>query len=187
MRIWTVSNMLSVTRVFLVIPIAFLLLNEQPHYRLYALGLMVLAVATDLLDGMVARRLHQVTELGKIIDPLADKIAVVVVAGILTIQHKLPVWFFATAVARDVIIFFGGMYVKITRGITLQSTLIGKWAVTVLAALIIIAAADGENFEWLKTMFLVAGTFMLICSFVAYAKRFFEIVVRSEVSVSGSK
>ena len=175
-RIWTISNLLSFARIILVIPIAVLLVVENPSAKYVAIGLIVIATFTDLFDGMLARKLHQVTELGKIVDPLADKIAVGVVGVILLVQGKLPAWFVLLAILRDVMIFFGGTYINKTRKILLQSNTAGKWAVTVMTALILLTILDRGEIDWLKNVFLAASSVLLLLSFGLYLKRFIEIV-----------
>src|SRR5437016_2295777 len=136
-QVWTPSNCLSFLRVILVLPIATLVASGIPERRLVAGGLILLAIATDYFDGVLARKLNQVTELGKIIDPVADKLAVGIVGVTLAINGKIPVWFILAALVRDVLIFVGGLYVKRTKGILLQSNLAGKWTVTVVSAYIL--------------------------------------------------
>lgn len=171
-RIWTLSNILSLIRVLLVIPIAYLMINDQSSHKIYVIGLIIIASLTDFLDGKLARKLHQVTELGKIIDPVADKIAVIIVCLVLVLQEKIPFWFFIAAALRDVLIFIGGMYMKKKRGIVLQSNLIGKWTVSLVAILIVVAIIDDVALVQPKNWLLVLCSFLLIVSFGLYFKRF---------------
>ncbi|MDI6767552.1 MAG: CDP-alcohol phosphatidyltransferase family protein [Bacteroidota bacterium] len=171
-RIWTISNILSSSRIVLLIPLALLLLAENPDLRWYTIGLMVLIASTDMLDGYFARRFHQVSEIGKILDPLADKIAVGVVVFILALQGKIPAWFLTIVISRDVLIFTGGMYIKKTRNIILVSNQIGKWAVTAVAAFLMIAVLDFQELFLFREILLYFSTMLLILSFVLYLKRY---------------
>jgi CDP-diacylglycerol--glycerol-3-phosphate 3-phosphatidyltransferase len=184
-RVWTVSNVLSIVRLLLVVPIAVLLLrNDSPRFLLA--GLIVVAGMTDLFDGMLARRFNQVTELGKIIDPLADKIGIAAVAIILTLQGRIPTWFMLFVVVRDVAIFIGGLYLKSTRGIVLQSNLLGKWAVACIAVLILVVALETPQLEWMKTVLLGFATLLLAASSVSYGLRFASVLHTENVSPSSS-
>src|SRR5882762_5953351 len=127
--VWTVSNVLSFIRVLLVIPIAILLTGDDPFSRFAAAGLIVLAASTDFLDGLLARKLHQETDLGKTIDPLADKLGVGLLAFVLTQQGKLPIWFLVLVLLRDGAIFLGAAYVRRLKVLVLQSNEAGKWGV----------------------------------------------------------
>lgn len=175
-RIWTLSNILSITRVLLVLPIAYLLIDGQPSNRDYIIGLIIIAALTDLLDGIFARKFHQVTELGKILDPVADKIAVIIVCFVLTLQEKIPLWFFIAAALRDVLIFIGGIYVKNAKGVVLQSNLLGKWTVGVVSLLILVVILGVSEILWLKQGLLALSTVMLVASFVLYLKRYLEVM-----------
>ena len=172
-RIWTISNGLSFLRILLVIPIAILLF--QPGSRMLVAGLLVFAALTDLLDGYLARIMNEVSEFGKIIDPLADKIAVGVVCLILMVQGKVPLWFFLVAVVRDLIIFLGGVYIRRKRGVTLQSNMFGKWTVTSVAFFVLISVVDEPSLLVVKNVLMIVSTCMLFVSFWLYSKRFFEV------------
>jgi CDP-diacylglycerol--glycerol-3-phosphate 3-phosphatidyltransferase len=182
--IWTVSNLLTILRVLLVIPIAYLLLLGDPFSRMLAVLLIAAATATDFLDGLIARKLHQVTEFGKILDPVADKIAVGVVAWILTQQGQLPVWFLVTVLLRDGVIFFAGVYLRRARGIVLQSNQAGKWAVTAIAALILLSVLDPPGAEWLHLLLLTTSTVLLAISSLLYLRRFLAVRSGSEAGLS---
>jgi CDP-diacylglycerol--glycerol-3-phosphate 3-phosphatidyltransferase len=171
-RVWNVSNALSVLRVLLVAPIAMVLLRNDPADRLLLAVLISLAGITDLLDGYAARKLSQVTELGKILDPLADKIAVGVVAIVLAVQGRIPAWFLAAVLLRDVAIVAGGMYLRRSRGLTLQSNMFGKWAVTVLAWYILAVVLEPTGVPLLKEVLLGSALIMLLLSFGSYLRRF---------------
>ena len=175
-RIWTISNLLSFSRIILAIPISLLLLSNEVTSKFYAVGLILIAAFTDLFDGIIARKLNQVTEFGKILDPLADKIAIAIFALILTQHGKLPLWFFLIVVIRDVLIFTGGMYIKKTKGIVLQSNLIGKWSVTSVAFLILFTVLDIPEIFLVKQIFLFLSTAMLWLSFIVYLKRFVNTI-----------
>jgi CDP-diacylglycerol--glycerol-3-phosphate 3-phosphatidyltransferase len=148
--------------------------SSLPAARWWAAGLMVLGAITDKLDGMLARKRRQETEWGRIIDPLADKIAVAVVAFTLLYVGDIPVWFVVLLVARDVVIFSGGMYLKTTRGTVLGSNTTGKWAFGIAGLTLFVLLVSG--------MSIVAEALMLICvvllatSFVLYVRRFLQVV-----------
>jgi cardiolipin synthase (CMP-forming) len=101
-----IPNALSVLRMLLVAPVAWLLLDNE--YRL-TLGVFAVAAATDGLDGFLAKRCGWTSELGKILDPLADKILLVGVFVTLAILGVVPVWLAAVAVGRDVVITTGAI------------------------------------------------------------------------------
>jgi cardiolipin synthase (CMP-forming) len=101
-----IPNALCVLRMLLVAPVAWLLIAGE--YRL-TLGLFAFAAATDGLDGYLAKRCGWTSELGRILDPLADKILLVGVFLTLAALGLVPVWLAAAAVARDAIITAGAI------------------------------------------------------------------------------
>jgi cardiolipin synthase len=99
-------NALCVLRIILIGPIAALLLQGR-----LPLALLVFAFAalTDVLDGYLAKRFGWQTELGKRLDPLADKLLLVTVFVVVALLGRAPIWLAATVVARDLIITAGGL------------------------------------------------------------------------------
>ncbi len=130
---WTVSNMLSASRILLMAPVVYFFLSPIEHNREYAVLFTLLAVTTDALDGYFARLFHQESELGKVIDPLADKIGVGIVVVLLLIFGDIPLWFALLVLCRDIVIFLGGLYIRKRTGIILPSNMAGKFAVSFVA------------------------------------------------------
>lgn len=114
----------------LTIPIAIAMGNDQPWL---AFGLCWFAALTDWLDGWVARRTDTVSEWGKVIDPVADKILVGTVVVMLLVKGLLPLWFVAAVVVRDVIILIAAVYSKKYTPVILPSLMSGKLAVSAIA------------------------------------------------------
>jgi cardiolipin synthase len=115
-RVFTVPNLLSLLRL-LGVPL-FLWLVLWPNYggpKHDVLALVVLAVgaATDYLDGKLARRWNQITRLGQMLDPTADRLYIIATLVGLTARDIIPVWFAAFLVARDLVLL--GMLVVARR------------------------------------------------------------------------
>ena len=105
-RIWTIPNLLSMLRLALVPP--FLVLIVVGDY-VAALIVLVVASFTDLLDGYLARRLHQVTRLGQILDPAADRLYIFAALVGLAANDLVPWWIVVVIVARDVFLLVLGV------------------------------------------------------------------------------
>jgi len=123
----TISNLLSIFRALLSVPFALVMLLPDPPLRFWAVGILLAGMMTDKLDGDLARRRGEETEWGKILDPLADKVCVAVMALVLLKVGDFPLWFVLALLSRDMLIFLGGMYLKSTRGVVLPSNVAGKW------------------------------------------------------------
>jgi cardiolipin synthase len=98
-RIATVPNVITFGR--LVVLALFLLLLFGAGDRLAATGLLVVAGATDFLDGYLARRLGQVSTLGKVIDPIADRLVLATVAVSVIVYGAVPLWLGVLVLARE--------------------------------------------------------------------------------------
>jgi cardiolipin synthase (CMP-forming) len=159
---WNISNLLSLLRLILAVPISVALILNKPYL---AFGMGMIAFISDFLDGYFARKLNQVTELGKIIDPLADKVVVISVVLVLFFQGKFPLWLGASIISRDILILIGGLLIKRKLGYALPSNFAGKLTVTVIAIYIFGVIL---NTNWI----IVIGPFcvivMLIFSFILY-------------------
>ena len=173
--IWNISNGLSILRILMVIPASYYLLIGTSSSHMIAFILIVIGAATDFLDGYFARKYSQVTDFGRIIDPLADKVAIGVLVVILLIRSLLPLWFVLSILIRDIIIFSGGMYVQKSKGIVLQSNWLGKWTAGVLALLVGITVLNMDSLLQVKQIFIYGSTVMIILSFASYAKRFMQL------------
>jgi cardiolipin synthase (CMP-forming) len=101
-----IPNALCVFRMLLVVPVAWLLARGEYWATLWVFAV---AAASDGLDGFLAKRFGWTSELGKILDPLADKILLVSVFIALAVLGLVPVWLAGAAVARDVVITGGAI------------------------------------------------------------------------------
>ena len=108
-KIWTPSNALCILRIFLLYPIYQGLSQNTPAGNRWALFLMTVAVLTDYMDGFLARRLKQVSDVGKILDPLADKLCVGLGIFALYQYYGLPLWITAVIIGRDILIILGSL------------------------------------------------------------------------------
>jgi cardiolipin synthase (CMP-forming) len=128
---------------------------------------------SDLLDGYLARRLNQVSELGKIIDPVADKLAIVTIAIMMFIYGLIPLWFIIIVVLRDVLILFFGLILKRKKKIVLMSNYPGKIAVfTIGLALVFSIFKNTELLRNISSLLYYISTLLIVYSSFLYYKRF---------------
>ena len=178
---WTLSNILSASRILLMAPVVYFFLSPVQHNREYAVLFTLLAVTTDALDGYFARLFHQESELGKVIDPLADKIGVGIVVVLLLIFGDISPWFALLVLSRDVIIFLGGLYIRKRTGLILPSNMAGKIAVCFVALTLVLSMVHYRIFSTARVISLYASIVTLLFSFIVYANRF-RAVLSSEKS-----
>lgn len=137
-------NVVTIARLALV-PVAVALLLSGN--RAAAVAVLAVSLAGDALDGHLARRLGRVTELGKVLDPVADKIAIDAVLCCLTAAREFPAWALAVVLARDAAIVAGAAFVARRAASTPQSVWVGKAALIALAAMTLAFTADARPFE----------------------------------------
>jgi CDP-diacylglycerol--glycerol-3-phosphate 3-phosphatidyltransferase len=140
--LWTPSNLISGLRAVMTIPAGICISNGS---YVTAAVICFLAFVTDLLDGYVARKTNDVTELGKIIDPVADKIYVGVVVLVMLIHGLLPLWFVLAVLLRDVLILVVGIWATRKFKVVLPSNYPGKGAVLVIALTLFMTLLGAES------------------------------------------
>ena len=175
-ELFYISNFLSIFRIILLFPLSYLLFTDTNQHRTLILVILLSMYITDLLDGFLARKLNQVTELGKIIDPLADKISVVTLVIILLIQNKIPLWFVSIVVLRDVLILLFGLMLKERKKITLMSNYPGKAAVLSIGVVIFLAVLDISEINNYIIYLMYLSIALIFYSSFLYLKRFKQTI-----------
>lgn len=176
-EIFTFANFLSFLRLLLGIPFWILLENlENPNTKWIVFGLAIFAAITDILDGYFARKYNETTEIGKIIDPLADKVCMgIVVIRLYTLGLLDPTLFFII-IGRDVLIFLGGIIVSKKLNRVLPSNMMGKVTVLVTGLLVLFIIAGVEYSSiYFKSIYWLTFALQII-SFLVYALRSIEFL-----------
>jgi cardiolipin synthase (CMP-forming) len=171
-QLYTLANFISIGRLLLLVPLYICLRNGQNGGgNLWAMVVMGIALLTDLLDGLIARIMHQVSDWGKLLDPIADKMWIGFLALFLALpsrEHPLPFLFLALVIARDVAIVIAGSYAYGRTGIVLSSNWLGKVAMVCTAVTLILYTTywtppflpilTPENVMWLTTVMLLLSS-----------------------------
>lgn len=97
-------NKLTLLRIVLVPIFVVVLYLNFPYNNLVALAIFILASLTDLLDGKIARKYHLVTDFGKFMDPIADKLLVTAALLVFVDWHMMPAWVAIVVIAREFIV-----------------------------------------------------------------------------------
>ena len=132
--ILTVPNLISLLRI-LLIPVFSYLIVHRPS-TLAGIVLLSFVVATDWVDGAIARRTNQVSELGKILDPVADRLAIAAGLAALVIRGAFPLWAALLILVRDALVLIAGAALLSARRVRLDVRFIGKTATFCLMAAI---------------------------------------------------
>lgn len=119
-----VPNLITIMRILLIAPIAIALSHDQLLTSLLLIGF---AAVSDAADGFLAKQFGWQTELGAVLDPLADKLLLVTVFVTLATLGGVPIWLMAAAVGRDFLIVLGALaYRRFTGAVRMEPTLISK-------------------------------------------------------------
>ena len=169
-----IPNLISIGRIFLLLPIGYFLSRPGVENHLYALACLTAAAISDLLDGYLARRLNQQTKLGLVLDPLSDKIMAAVLVVLLIIYREFPLWLAAVIIGRDLLIMMGSLWIKTKTSDIPASNLSGKYAFTAIAVLLISYVIEYDFGIWLFTTLTILlaalSLAMYTCSFVIVLK-----------------
>ena len=141
-RIMTLANAISISRIFLAIPLVLIFedIADGMTGKLWqAFALIIIIVLTDFLDGYVARKAGEITNFGKLIDPVADKVCMMVVLIYLIISNKLPfLLFFLTLAIRDIFLIIIGVYLMFSQEEVFQSNKSGKWFIGISSLMMVL-------------------------------------------------
>lgn len=174
-KVFTFSNVISFSRFFVAFPVIILHYNNNLSYDWITIALIAYAGISDYLDGLVARKTNTISEVGKVIDPVSDKLCAVILFIYTVWLGWVPAWFLYINVARDIFIMIGSSLIKIKFGKVAMSTITGKIYVNILA------------FYWIAVFFfrdavivhqylLYISTAVMVISFFAYLRRYRSIM-----------
>jgi CDP-diacylglycerol--glycerol-3-phosphate 3-phosphatidyltransferase len=173
-----ISNILSLVRIGLIPLIVFSIIR---HYYLMTLVTGGLAILSDMLDGYFARRLNQQSDLGKILDPVADKLVIgVVVLALILSNPKFPLWAFAIVITRDLLIVFGNIVLFRRKRIVTKSNRWGKGTSFVLSTALMLYVFDDyfNNYfpDSIPFYVLSIGLVLALISAWTYGKRWLYLM-----------
>ncbi len=163
-------NRLTIIRV-LLIPffVFFMLASFGPMGDYIALAIFIVASLTDMLDGMIARKYNLITNFGKFMDPLADKLLVCSAMICLVDLGRIPSWIVIIIIAREFIIS-GFRLVAADKGVVIAAGMIGKVKTVFQMAMIILMILNLSNpvFVTITTVIMYAALALTIISLIDY-------------------
>ena len=143
-NVWNVPNVLTMIRLLLV-PV-FVALFVRGHEKA-ALAVFIAASLTDMLDGMLARKLNQITDFGKLFDPLADKLMVLTALVCQACAGVFPWVAIIIVGCKELFMVFGGLFM-LSRDVVVYSNYVGKAAQVCFIASLILSFFHRELAEW---------------------------------------
>jgi len=171
----TLPNFLSISRLFLLPLILFFIATKQ---NVVALVLMIVSWITDALDGFIARRTNQVTNLGKLLDHLVDKIWVGTILVTLVLVKDLPIWIAGAVIIRDLLIVIGSSLAMQKKSVVYSSNIIGKITGFFFAMMMVGYLLDFS--QSIRTILLIIVGGLILISFFNYLYVFIR-TIKSQV------
>jgi CDP-diacylglycerol--glycerol-3-phosphate 3-phosphatidyltransferase len=167
-----IPNLLSLSR-FLLAPLVFYFFSLAGWAgKVLTLGFLSLLFATDFFDGYLARKLNQQSDLGRILDPLADKLLILLLITALIIYRDLPLYVLFIVLGRDLLILIGGLYITLTKKIVIESNIWGKAATVCMMIAVLIYVLD--IWWYISLASLIAGLTLIFISLLTYIITFFN-------------
>ena len=176
-------NKLTVVRVLMIPFFVWFMLpslgGEMAASKWIALAIFCIASLTDLLDGKIARKYNLVTNFGKFMDPLADKLLVGAAMICLVEMGRLPAWIVIVIISREFIIS-GFRLIASDNGIVIAASYWGKFTTVFQMAMIIvlIAAFEGSVFAVVEQILIWVSLILTIVSLVDYIRKNKEVLTQ---------
>lgn len=176
-----IPNFLSLCRLGMVpvFCVVFFLPDERAH--LWAAGIYALASITDVADGIIARKFNQITRLGRILDPLADKLMTFSVIICITVAGLIPVWAVVVFFCKETLMCLGAlsMYHKVDD--VMASDYLGKGSTAVFFVVcVLLLVFPGIPRGWATGM-ITGALALTIAAFFHYLWRYLAVVGKRDI------
>lgn len=168
-KIITIPNILSFFRIYLISVIVWLYSVEDDY--MWAGYILILSGITDVVDGYIARHFHMISNLGKILDPIADKLTQGVMLMCLVLQFPLMIVPFILLIAKEIYMSVSGILVIQRTGIVCGADWHGKAATCFLYGTLILHVFWHEITPVVSTVFIIVCATLIGVSFVLYGIR----------------
>ena len=167
-------NKLTIFRVILIVPFIILLLGGQAGWfgdntfvtDMIALAIFIIASLTDLIDGKIARKYNLITDFGKFMDPLADKLLVCSAMIALIEINRIPSWVFVI-IAREFIIS-GFRLIASDNGVVIAASYWGKFKTTFQMVMICLMIANFPQLQILTDIIMWIALILTVVSLIDY-------------------
>ena len=154
-------NKLSIARVICIPAIVVLLYLQDPACRIAAGILFIIACLTDFLDGRIARKHNLITDFGKFIDPVADKLLVLTTLIMLIHREMMPAWVVIIVLCRELSVD-GLRMIAVTQGKVIAAGPLGKWKTTCQMVLISLMLILDLSFQTSWPIMALTGIMVLL-------------------------
>jgi CDP-diacylglycerol--glycerol-3-phosphate 3-phosphatidyltransferase len=188
---WNLPNMLTMGRILLIPVFVLFTYDADPLYSAAAAFVFTVAAVTDVVDGFLARRWNMITVVGKLLDPLADKLIVLAALVMMVRLGRIPAWLVIVLLSREFIVT-GLRQIAASEGMVIAAGQEGKWKTSMqLAAIValcihythpvyLIVGWYPVNFNTVGTWLLMGSTAFSVWSAANYFRAFVQMLGRRE-------
>lgn len=155
--VFTIANVITFTRLVLTFVFLGIFVQQDPSTRALAIMLYAIAAISDFLDGQIARRTQTVSWVGKVMDPIMDRVLLLTGVLGLMITGELPIWIAAIVLTRDAYILGAAMYLRRFETRPIDVIFIGKAATALLMTgygFLLIGHPQVQGFNWVDVPWL---------------------------------
>ncbi len=167
MKVLTIPNILTCIRLFLMPVFLWVYFAPIENAKYIAMGVLAFSFITDVLDGFIARKFNMISNIGKVLDPIADKLMQVSVLVCIAFGRAKLVWVVAFLLVKEILIGIGALALYRKHKKLLSSNWFGKVScfISILASLILVFAEITVAVEWTCVAFIVVVN---IVAFISY-------------------
>lgn len=172
-------NKLTLFRVVLVPFFVAFLLNQyvNEYFNIIALVIFIVASLTDLLDGKIARKYNLVTNFGKFMDPLADKLLVCSAIICLIELERIPSWIVVIIIAREFVIS-GFRLIASDNGVVIAASMWGKYKTTFQMIMVILMIVNLPQLQLVTDIVMWIATILTVVSLIDYLVKNKQVIGR---------
>lgn len=179
--IWNIPNTLTILRIALIPVLVFLMLSPTKLYGILATTIFSIASITDWLDGYLARKMNIVTNLGKFLDPIADKLLIAAALIMLAGLGRVPAWMVVVIIGREIAVT-GLRSIASSEGIVIAASELGKgktiFQISALIGLLLHYEYFGIDFHATGTAILWIALLMTAWSGFDYFSKFMKVILK---------
>jgi len=172
----SIPNILSMFRLLMAPVFVFLYFSGYTYASLYAAIIFLIASITDVLDGMIARKYGYTTELGKILDPLGDKVMTFTVLICITVDKVIPVWIVIVFAIKEALMGIGGLILHKKVSSIPYSNYLGKAATVVFFVVCSVLILFPDVPKSTAMIMMIVAIMIMVLAFISYLATFLKII-----------
>ncbi len=187
MKLKNIPNILSIIRICLVGVFIFVFFSDYPNNLVWALVVFLTAGLTDVIDGFLARKFNWITNMGKILDPFADKLMQCTVLVCMLIKKMIPAWLVIPFILKEFLMLLGGLLIIKKRRVVVVSNIFGKMTVVFFYAAVVLCISAREFLAQNPIVLYIICALVLIAAisaFVNYVASYFKTLKIKETSAN---